>query len=329
MRKPLSILLLFVVTTFITNAQNLQSLKVDGNAAFAEIGNKPLFDLPNNLSIETWIKADAVQNNPFCRIVDKYHYKRMEGYNIVLDQSKIRFEFFSTGNIINTLISKTSVTDNKWHAIAATYDSSTMSLYIDGKLDTTKNIGHRLITPSSNILAFGNNDDGNGFLPFKGLIDEVRIWNVCLTAAAVKKNMKACLTGKELGLLGYWDFDSLSTTKVNDLTPHGNHGILKSNAVLIDSIPFQCAISGVDRVINREKVKIYPNPSNGKFYISIPEMSQYHSVDITDMTGRNVGRFLLKDTEEIDLSKSQPGIYFIELKDLNGLTVRVEKLIRL
>ncbi|HIC17138.1 TPA: hypothetical protein EYO77_03410 [Candidatus Poribacteria bacterium] len=62
---------------------------------------------------------------------------------------------------------------------------------------------------------------------FNGLIDEVRLWNFARTEAEIQSIMNSILTGKEEGLVGYWNFDD-GTTK--DLSPYGNDGSLRGDA---------------------------------------------------------------------------------------------------
>jgi hypothetical protein len=43
----------------------------------------------------------------------------------------------------------------------------------------------------------------------KGLIDEVRVWNVSRTTAQIAAGMHTKLTGSEPGLFAYWDFEGM------------------------------------------------------------------------------------------------------------------------
>lgn len=69
---------------------------------------------------------------------------------------------------------------NRWNHVAVTYDSVTTGLlriYYNGNLDTTRtgaNIGPRVGNDSLTI--------GNGlFGAYKGMIDDIRIWDRALT----------------------------------------------------------------------------------------------------------------------------------------------------
>jgi hypothetical protein len=75
--------------------------------------------------------------------------------------------------------------------------------------------------------------------------------------------------------------------------------------------------------------KIYPNPSKGKFYISIPDPSKVKQIDIYDVRGnlvksyQNIPRLPL----EVDLNRFSKGQYLVKIHDkniLNELKVIIE-----
>lgn len=80
-----------------------------------------------------------------------------------------------------------------------------------------------------------------------------------------------------------------------------------------------------DNIINAQ-LKIYPNPSQGNIFVetSISGL-KYKILDFT-------GKMILSNTinnykEQINLSKFDKGIYFIQLQNENGRTIKSEKLI--
>ncbi len=57
---------------------------------------------------------------------------------------------------------------------------------------------------------------------FHGQFDEIRLWNVARSEKEIRDAMNNRLTGKEKGLVAYWNFDDGTA---NDLTANGNHGL--------------------------------------------------------------------------------------------------------
>ncbi len=78
---------------------------------------------------------------------------------------------------------------------------------------------------------FGN---GNEFW-FKGVMDELRIWNRALSVEEIRESMCHRQNGDEPGLIGYWNFDETSGSDVIDLSPNGFDGVMKGNPTRVYS----------------------------------------------------------------------------------------------
>ncbi|MBF0450306.1 MAG: cadherin domain-containing protein, partial [Candidatus Magnetomorum sp.] len=61
---------------------------------------------------------------------------------------------------------------------------------------------------------------------FKGILDEVRIWNIARTETDIRNTMTQSLAANETGLLAYYNFNSVSGSTLSDMTANGNHGTL-------------------------------------------------------------------------------------------------------
>jgi len=70
--------------------------------------------------------------------------------------------------------------------------------------------------------------------------------------------------------------------------------------------------AGLDAVAESELISVYPNPSNGKFYLS-GNGFQAAKVEVYSLTGVKV--YESESTEAVDLSGFDKGIYFINLTD--------------
>lgn len=79
--------------------------------------------------------------------------------------------------------------------------------------------------------------------------------------------------------------------------------------------------------INR--VNIYPNPSNGKFTVNIPQslnLKQASSLEIYDMVGRLIMSSIIQNQKiKIDLNNYPKGIYFVKI--YNGEKIHLEKIV--
>lgn len=84
------------------------------------------------------------------------------------------------------LVSETLITDGQWHHIGFVYDIDTLHrrLYVDGFLvaeDETVVSG----MPSDGGLYIGASKNLNAGIFFSGLIDDIRIYNVALSAEEI------------------------------------------------------------------------------------------------------------------------------------------------
>lgn len=83
------------------------------------------------------------------------------------------------------LASSASTVDTNWHHYAATYDGTTMKLYIDGVEEASSNISVSIPNSDRELLigaTYGAAEAGNGQGYMIGLIDEVRISNTVRTS---------------------------------------------------------------------------------------------------------------------------------------------------
>ena len=91
----------------------------------------------------------------------------------------------SQGNSINSESSFSStgtINDGNWHNLVVTFDGTTTKLYIDKTLDGTDTPANFSDVSGNATIGAGNiPSQPNSFKPYKGKIDQVRIFNTALT----------------------------------------------------------------------------------------------------------------------------------------------------
>ncbi|NET40340.1 MAG: LamG domain-containing protein [Cyanothece sp. SIO1E1] len=111
---------------------------------------------------------------------------------------------------------------------AARREASTLTYFADGQPVaslTTARIGNYNIS-SDQALLIGWDLVNRSATPFKGSIDEVRIWNRALSDAEIKSGISRSMQSDEIGLLGYWSFDEGSGELVRDRSGNNYHGVI-------------------------------------------------------------------------------------------------------
>ncbi|MDD1457444.1 hypothetical protein MEN95_21380, partial [Dolichospermum sp. ST_sed7] len=214
----------------VTNVSVVNTLT--GNFALAFNGVDNSVEIPNSASLsltkftlEAWVNQTQIKGN-WQTIIAKENDNNTEDRNYGLfirpGESRLHFAFKDSNGSWRAIdASQASLTLNQLTHVAATYDGTKLSLYINGQLDSTVDF---VGTPFQNNFPVKIGRELNANSPFAGQIDDVRIWNVARTQAQIQANYNQQLVGNEAGLAGYWNFNEPSGTTALDKTINGNNG---------------------------------------------------------------------------------------------------------
>jgi Concanavalin A-like lectin/glucanases superfamily/Bacterial Ig-like domain/N-terminal domain of BNR-repeat neuraminidase/Secretion system C-terminal sorting domain len=118
---------------------------------------------------------------------------------------------FGTGSAaFSVQTSPNTISADEWHYVGATYNGGTLTIYLDGELvGSTSASG----TPAATRVNFIGNIAASASNNFPGDIDEVSQWNRALGQIEFRRMRHLTLTGTELNLVSYLQFnDNGSTT---------------------------------------------------------------------------------------------------------------------
>ena len=128
-------------------------------------------------------------NDTSSRTIFSNFKSNSDGYQILVDgNAKLQF-VVGFGSSYGSCSSDTEITENNWTLVTATYDESSIKLYINDKLDKTCDYTDS-ISNSDNKQIFGaqdGNSDGTYNDFFDGTIDEVVIWKKAVSSNDVEK----------------------------------------------------------------------------------------------------------------------------------------------
>lgn len=102
---------------------------------------------------------------------------------------------------------------NKWYHICVTYNNKLLKIYIDGILKYT----NTSVTASSSTNNFYIGIRGGMAGAFHGKINDIRVYNNCISPAEVKEIAQ--------GLVLHYKLDDMSTTIVEDSSGYNNNGV--------------------------------------------------------------------------------------------------------
>ena len=222
---------------FRTQDENKTALSFNGSSDYVAVPDAPSLD-SSTLSLETWVNFNSLDSsNPTEPGLQFLIFKGdtqpgtdpLGAYSLykvrIGGQDYFAFSMTGTSGQVVTLTSTTVIQAGQWYQVAATYDGTTAELYVNGVLEATAT---KSITPAyaSTPLYFGTsgNSEFNGLLD--GALDEVRIWNVARSQAAIQADMNTVIDPSTPGLGAYYRFDEIDGTTVFDQSPNGNNGVL-------------------------------------------------------------------------------------------------------
>lgn len=199
------------------------ALEYDGTDDYVEVSNESAFDFTSAMTLEAWIKPDALSGTQ--GIISKNFGNNAHPYQIRLTNDEIIFGFYS-----NTIgwqpvqTSNANLVAGQWTHIACTYNQVQAKIYVNGeqKASVSKNFE---IPQNDQALEIGRTKDV-AYEYFKGVIDEVRVWDIALDAGQISENMCTNYLGAaDPNLVAYFKFNECGGTLLTD-SQNGYNGAL-------------------------------------------------------------------------------------------------------
>ncbi|WP_329558840.1 LamG domain-containing protein [Streptomyces uncialis] len=197
------------------------ALQFNGTSNYVDVGAAPALKFQGRAyAVEAWVKPRAAGGPVLAR------------WSGTASQGGFQLRITSAGQVAldhsgGTLTSLQNIPADTWAHIAASFDGTTATLYVNGAFSGDKAL------PSSG--------DGNARLQigakeggplFSGVIDEVRIWNRSRGQSEIADSRHYRLIGNEPGLTAYYRFDEGSGTTAYDQTDTAAHITLNSYSPL-------------------------------------------------------------------------------------------------
>ena len=172
-----------------------QAFTFDGTGGVVSIPDSPSLDsFTNSITIELWMKSGQLTaNSDWQGIVTK----GITSWRLMGTTFAKTVYFGVTGVTPLDVTGTREVNDGQWHHVAAVYDGSTMSLYVDGTLDVSHAASGAIAQDSDPMYLGGDSNppSGRSYL-FNGMADEVSLYHRALTASEIRAIYIAGAPGK-------------------------------------------------------------------------------------------------------------------------------------
>jgi signal transduction histidine kinase/ligand-binding sensor domain-containing protein/CheY-like chemotaxis protein len=211
-------------------------VELDGRDSCVVLPSNIFADL-TEATVEGWVKWDRV--GWWTRFFDF----GQQGQTILVGNyagtTDLNVEVHVAGSQSVSLQLADGVVPEQWCHLALTTGPAGLRFYVNGVLVLTNAF-------AGSFKAVGN--AGNNYLgrntwkgttqaveDLAGQMDEVRVWRTQQTEDQIREQMHRRLTGNEPGLVGLWDFESVSEGVVKDRSANGHDAKLVGNARLVEA----------------------------------------------------------------------------------------------
>ena len=169
-----------------------KALSFDGVDDYVEVLDSASLDITDKITIEAWIKPNHIQSTDYPTIFSK-HIGISPGaqYQMGLGKNGIGYKirFCSEPSVGDPCpVGNADIELSEWNHLAITFDGNKVRYYLDGIIDTEFNMDGPLPHYTANI-AIGAAPHKRWY--FKGIIDEVRIYNRALSEEEIKEHYES------------------------------------------------------------------------------------------------------------------------------------------
>lgn len=253
------------------------ALKFDGYNDYLKIEDENI-NIDNQFSIETWIYPESYAYdsiNPMFIICKRTG--NLDSYALSLNNSgNVIFSKETGTSGYDVLYSKDKVEQNQWSHLLATFDGTTMKLYINGVLDNSISKTEDTIIGEGDLY-IGANTELDNYRFYKGFVDELKIYNYALSESEIESlydsytNLIPSLKEKPT-IDNLFDMDDITDTfdHLDSLFNYALKGIFMNvritvfieNYEIVDNVKCEFNIPTTDNIIEEMH-----HEGNGKYTI--------------------------------------------------------------
>jgi hypothetical protein len=176
--------------TWSTAGKNGGALSFDGTSDWVTIADAAGLDLTTGMTLEAWVNPQRLQSN--WRLVAVKEGTGVLAYALYANSDTKRPRgAVRAGGTESDVRGPAALGQNAWTHVAATYDGATLRLFVNGAEVATRSVTGAIATTNGPLRIAGSSIRAEWY---KGLIDDLRLYNRALTAAEIQNDMNTPVT---------------------------------------------------------------------------------------------------------------------------------------
>ena len=318
-------LLLFVLLVLLSTTLLAEDYALHFNGEYynqVTITNNEALNPATAMTIEAWVKPDSLTLLPSI-VGNEEWINTNDGFILRIENNSFvavpQFAIGTSSGWYRVSAPSGSIPLGVWTHIAGSFDGSFVRIFING-VEKDASPCTETMQPSVVDLRIGGHYYTYANRQWRGVIDEVRLWNIGRTESEIFYNMDNPLTGAEPGLVGLWRMQAGDGTVAFDYTANDFDGAISGatwtagypmNPYGIDSDPAPISTSMIDNVPN-------PFTTSTTIRYSVREPGNVR-IEVYNLLGQLIGSPIDEIKQAGDhafnwcTSDLETGIYFLKL----------------
>jgi len=219
-----------ISTLFGQGGGNLMDFGSSGDK-YINCGAPASLEITSAITVEAWIFPTSFDyaNEVYAKIGGNKSGNPTDhdySHSIELRSGQIFYRISHNGTSSDD-VSGSYLVANKWQHVVLSFYCNNIRGYVNGRLDATKTSVGLIYTSTSIPFLIGSYMYYT--YPFRGKIDEVRVWNTELSESTIRDWMHKEVTGSHpnySNLKGYWKLNETSGTTASDASGNNADGTL-------------------------------------------------------------------------------------------------------
>jgi len=157
----------------------------DLSAGFVEVPRTSRTDLTGQFTLEAWVKLDRLVPSPGQAVIESYTAPATDGYALRVTDGVVQaWSLGDPGKGHGVVSGRTRLTPDRWHHVAAVFDGSRLTVYLDGVADNSVATSVAPGGGTASVKLGGRGDDT--YQRLQGDLDEAAVYDRALTAAEIQ-----------------------------------------------------------------------------------------------------------------------------------------------